>query len=335
MDPAIRVCSLASAAYLPRARVLADSLRLHDPGSELLLLLVDRADAEQYRHEPFRVITLADVADATMARHLAFQYGCLELCTALKARLHAYVLDHTDWERWLFLDSDIMVWSSLAPVFRELDECAILLSPHSSAPYGLASDALFERELLKVGVFNGGMLGLRRGPTAAAFVSWYRDRLDRFCFEDEPASLLLDQSWLTLVPAFFPQVRVLRHPGANVAFWNLATRELTCEHGRMRVDDEPLLFFHYSGLELPRPTRLSRHELGTNSLDRPAVREIVEAYLRALTRAGRADAGDTAYGHGHYADATPIGDDDRRAYREAWRAGRAPADPFARPGRRP
>jgi hypothetical protein len=47
-------------------------------------------------------------------------------------------------------------------------------------------------------------------------------------------------------------VHVVRHKGANVASWNLANYEMTRQDGKVFVDDEPLLFFHFHHLKRRR-----------------------------------------------------------------------------------
>jgi hypothetical protein len=332
MSHPIRICTVATPNYLPFARVLAQSLQRHHRDASLLVLMVEPTPLHDYGNEPFEVITLAQLGDDPGLRQLAFQYNHRELAMALKGRLHEYVLERTDWERWLFLDADIMIWAPLDALFRELDDCTILLSPHSTVPYGTEHDTLFERELFKSGVFNGGMVGVRRSAEAAAFVRWFRERLDRYCFDEYLPMLTGDQSWLTLVPAFFRGAKVSAHPGANVAFWNVRARRVERDGDRFLCDGEPLLFFHYSGLELPDPTRLSRYEHGESAYARPEIRYLVDAYVRAALAAGYVELAGTPCAFTRYADGRPIRDEERRAYYEACKRGTAVADPFGAQG---
>jgi hypothetical protein len=68
----------------------------------------------------------------------------------------------------------------------------------------------------------------------------------------------VDQRWLDLAVNYF-EVDVLRERGANVAYWNVRTREVQQTADSYRVDGEPLLFMHFSGFEPGNPRLLSKH----------------------------------------------------------------------------
>jgi hypothetical protein len=47
-------------------------------------------------------------------------------------------------------------------------------------------------------------------------------------------------------------VAVIELKGANLAMWNVARYQLSIQEGRVLVDNEPLIFFHFHGLRRPR-----------------------------------------------------------------------------------
>jgi len=70
----------------------------------------------------------------------------------------------------------------------------------------------------------------------------------------------VDQAWLSSLPFVFHDLTYLsRHPGLNVAYWNLDERHLTRSDETILVNGYPLLFFHFSGYDRTNPTFLSKH----------------------------------------------------------------------------
>jgi hypothetical protein len=49
------------------------------------------------------------------------------------------------------------------------------------------------------------------------------------------------------VPCYFDKVLIDKHPGMNMAYWNLQERKIIGEKGKYKVNDNfDLLFFHFS-----------------------------------------------------------------------------------------
>ena len=61
-----------------------------------------------------------------------------------------------------------------------------------------------------------------------------------------------DQKYLDDWPDRFQGVLSIRHKGANLAPWNLSNYTITKDNDAVRVDDQPLIFFHFHGSSMPR-----------------------------------------------------------------------------------
>jgi hypothetical protein len=88
--------------------------------------------------------------------------------------------------------------------------------------------------------------------------------------------------------ALFKSVATLANKGANLAPWNLANYQIRFHGGRVRVDDDELVFFHFHGFQpvnrwLYDP-RLKRFAARPTSVVR---RHIFLPYWQALQRAQR------------------------------------------------
>jgi len=81
----------------------------------------------------------------------------------------------------------------------------------------------------------------RIGTPTVYYFRTYFDRLDGDRFSD--------QKYLEQSPARFPRVAVIRHKGANVAGWNFANWNLSVREGRVWIDEQPRIFFHFASFQ--------------------------------------------------------------------------------------
>ena len=312
------VVTVVTRNHLAAARALASSMREAAPGTAVHVCLADRPSRPlDPSAEPFRFF-FADELGVPEWRRFCFQYTPYELCCALKPFALAHAFRVLGRERLLYLDSDVQVYHPLAGLGEALDSCSILLCPHLAEPK--KGGEAFEAELTvrRGGVYNGGFLGLRKGPDTDTFLTWWAGKAGRHCIVDQAAGLFVDQSWLDLVPGLFAGVRVERRPGCNVAYWNLGERTVRRDAQRgWLANGEPLLFFHFSGFDPEHPARLSRYG-GEALLDEnPRVAELARSYAQRLKEGGHAECRAAGCQYDRLADGTPVS----RAWREAVRVG--------------
>jgi lipopolysaccharide biosynthesis glycosyltransferase len=319
-------CTVITKRYLAQARVLTQSLQEYHPEAMVYVLLADRIDGYfDPAAEPFKLIALTDLPNQPLVQQLCFYYNALELCCALRPWLHAYLDEHTDHAAWLFLDADILVCASLEPLWQQLETASILLSPHLLASVAPAHVEMLELNVLRLGTYNGGCLGLRRGaatgPTASAhaFIQWWQQRLTDYCFDDgalqDARGLAWDQKWLNLVPLYFTEVAILRHGGANVGHWNLIERgALMATDSGFQVGNEPLLFLHFSGWDWHEPLQVSRHNPLYADYQNEAWSQLALGYRDRLRANGHEAALAYPYAFDRFDNGEPILPPMRQAY---------------------
>lgn len=321
-------CTIVSNNYLAFARVLADSLLDRHPEMEIFVLVVDTPAASiDYSTERFQVV-FADQLEIPQFRHFAFKYSLLELNTAVKPYFLEYLHKARDVGTVLYFDPDIEVLGDLTPLFDALERSNLLLTPHLLEPL---EDEFrpSERNILMSGVYNLGFLGLKFNERTLDFLRWWQRRLYFYCLHRIADGLFVDQRWMDLAPCFLPNVEVLRDPGYNVAYWNLANRRLERSESGWQVNGTPLRFFHFSGVAIDDLEQISKYQDRYELKDRPDLRPLFAEYRKSLLRAGMEQTKDIPYAYGRFRSGPGVPD---LARTELWRvdsSGDRWPDPFA------
>jgi len=321
-------CTIVSNNYLPFARVLADSLLATHPDLEFFVLVVDRPDpAIDYSTEPFRVLFAHELAIPRF-RHFAFKYSLLELNTAVKPFFLQHLHQEFGVPAVLYFDPDIKILGDLAPLFDSLERKNLLLTPHLLEP--LEDDLRpSERSILLSGVYNLGFLGVRFNDQTVEFLEWWQRRLYSFCLHRVADGLFVDQRWMDLAPCLLPDVELVRDPGCNVAYWNLANRRL--DHGDQgwQVNGVPLRFFHFSGLVVEDLEQVSKYQDRYKLKDRPDLKALFVEYKKDLLQAGWESLKDVPNAYGRFQNGVDVPDLARTDLWSLDSAGDRWPDPFA------
>jgi glycosyltransferase involved in cell wall biosynthesis len=322
-------CTIAAKNYLPFARVLARSFREHYPRGRFFVGLVDEIE-EQFDPavEPFEVIEARDLGIEDFAA-FAFRYTILELSTAIKPALLRRLLA-LGAPKLLYFDPDILVASPLEEVRDLLDDGNVVLTPHLDQPI---EDDRHPGELaiLQSGAYNLGFIGLAASQETLRLLDWWHRRVYELCVVDIARGLFVDQKWIDLVPGLFQGVRVLAHPGHNVAYWNLHGRRIErSRSGGFTVNGLPLRFFHFSGFDPESPGAVSKHQNRFTLGDLGDARALYHDYRDRLFAAGYRETRSWPYAYGSFANGVRIPDAARVCYRsQASSARRRFGDPFA------
>jgi len=299
--------------YIPKARVLATSVKTHNPDAVFSLMLADQLPEDvNLADEPFDEVFFLEDLEITSLEAWIFKHSLVELCTAVKGPTFLKIFQTTGADKVVYLDPDIVVLNNLDELSRIIDTYSIVLTPHQVEPE-TTRDAIVDNEIcsLKHGVYNLGFLAIRRSSEGLRFLNWWTDRLLEFCYDDIPNGLFTDQRWVDLAPAFF-DVHILRDKTYNVATWNLTHRHVTSgKDDRLEIDGAPVKFFHFSGFDSgDQEIMLKKYADGKNALFR-----LREWYVKALKRAGQDELGRLACIHSFYSNGESITDNARRLFR--------------------
>ena len=277
------VVTTCSAIHLAQAKSLGDSLLSFNPDYKLMIGLVDKLDnrVEPDFYYPHDLVEAEELHIPEFAE-MYQRYTTLELNCALKCFFLHYAVEVYQPDILFFLDSDILVFDSFKFLEEQLISHSILVTPHITKPYPNDKHRPQEKEILKTGVFNGGFLGLRNDENSQGLLDWWKPRMVDQCYERPKEGLNVDQKWLELVPLYFRNVKVILHEGCNVAYWNLHQREITKKGNNYFANDDPLIFFHYSGYSIKHPDQISKHQDRITFEGNIALKELFESFHRTL-----------------------------------------------------
>jgi hypothetical protein len=313
----VAILTIVSNNYIHFARTMLQSAKLHHPGASLYCVIVD-ADMSSAKAliSEFETVSITDL-NLPLGEEFIFQYSILELNTAVKpwaienllAKGHNVVI---------YIDPDVYFYRAMVEAESALlTGTDILLTPHLLAPI---TDAYIPSELdiRRTGTHNLGFCAVKESPNTRRFLHWWQQKLTRNCIVDLKNGVFVDQGWIDLVPGLFENVGILRHPGYNVAYWNLAQRPISKDaSGNYLIDGSPLIFFHFSGLDPFNPHLFSKYQNRFVVSTLGPAAELVESYIKTVLKNGASDYAHVEYGFGRFSDGGIVPDEVRKFYRSS------------------
>ncbi len=327
MNGSVHIYTSITSNYLPKARALAHSIKRTDFALQFHLVLCDNAPIGfNVESEPFDNVIYAEDLVVDSFPGWAFGLSVVELCTAVKGVALEYIFSNFEAAQVFYFDPDMVVFSRLDELQRELSQHNLILTPHLTDPE--TSDmGILDNEVASLlhGVFNLGFLGVSNTPEGRRFAKWWSERLLKYCHDDLPRGLFTDQKWVNLAPCFFDGVSILRSPAFNVATWNLTNRKATGSLLQgILINGEPLGFYHFSGFDSgDQIIMLERY-----GVDSPVLYELRDWYIAECERYGQSALGNLHSKYHYFSNGVLIDSGYRVLYRARIDLQRAFPNPF-------
>lgn len=275
------IFTIASSNYIAYAATLMQSVRTFHPDAIRVIVLADRKRA-------FADIDLA--AEVWPCDQLGIQpiesmkayYAVIEFNTALKPYAFSWLFEHYNAKSVIYMDPDLWLFSPMTEVMDGLKTHSIVLTPHAMVPLQDGKEPS-DHTILKSGVYNFGFFAARADADARRLIDWWADRCLAHCRVDVAANMFTDQRWMDMAPVLVEKPLILRHPGYNVAYWNLAHRRVeNTADDSWTVSGERLVFFHFSGIVPDDPTVFSKHQNRFKTSELGAVGSLCDRYRAAV-----------------------------------------------------
>jgi len=312
--------------YLPKAKILAKTLKQFHPNWEFHLLISDKIPSDktaiyevELNQPHFDKVIWAEELPVENIKSWIFKHTVVEICTAVKGPYLKYLADQGH-QKIMYIDPDIAIFNSLSPLEGFLDEFGILLAPHL-LDYTDNPQSIQDNEIMgtmRHGTFNLGFIAVNSAQRdGRRFIDWWTARLLNYCYADYERGLFTDQKWVDLAPSFFENLMIIHDPGYDVASWNLDCRQLGfTEDGMLMVNQQyPLRFYHFTGYDSGAGMNViaSLTSEGAN----PIANELWDWYIRQLDLNGHKQFGKERSFYDTFDDGTKIETEMRLLYRQS------------------
>ncbi len=280
-------CTVVTSSHLQAAWVLARTLREAGNLEPIQVLVTDVQTTEELpAREGLHYLTLNDLS-VPVPPLMRYYFDAFEFVNALKPFMVHHLLQ-SGAAKVVYLDTDIYVVGSFAPIWTALDEHPVVITPHQLRPPPLTLRHTSEIEIIDQGLYNGGFSAWCSGPACEPVLDWFQSRVAHYGFNDRRGGMFVDQKLMPLLPHYFPSVvQVLDRPTLNIAFWNVHERPVCHQQDRWSLDGQPVVFFHMSGFRERFPDRACSYlpaEANASILvQAPWFRQVMQDYASILT----------------------------------------------------
>lgn len=273
-------CTLFDSFFLSRGLALYFSLR-KQLGNQfhLYIFAFDNLTLEILRKLSLPAVTVIPLSDFEDSELLKVKPSRTkgEYCWTSTPSTILYCLQKYSLTQCTYLDADLFFFSSPAPLFNEMGDASVLITPHRYTP-------CYDQTLLS-GKYCVQFMSFKNNPEGMTALSWWRSACLDWCYARCEEGKFGDQKYLDDWPTRFTGVWELKHLGGGVAPWNVQQYDFHIKDDRMKgveyttQQEFELIFFHFHQV---RHFRQSYFELGDYQIDPDMAHLIYWPYLRTL-----------------------------------------------------
>jgi hypothetical protein len=245
-QPKRHFCTYADENYLPNVLALLESLRRHAGSFHLQLLCLTPEASRQaaaLEAEDFTIFSLEtlekedpELLKTKNTRSRIEYYFTITPCWTLAA------LKRQPSSEWItYIDADTYFYDSPETIFDQIKGKSIGITPHRFR--------CNHKHLEIYGLYNVGWVSFRRNKEGIACLEkWKKDCLE-WCYDRASEDRFADQKYLDTWPLEYPGTEIISNPSVNLALWNINSQDLIFKNGKVYVESNPLIFFHFSALK--------------------------------------------------------------------------------------
>lgn len=228
------LCFLYNKTYSHQGNIALRSAKQHNP-KYTTIHLTDDIDS-----------SIADIA--VHPAELGLDINNETWMTIGRIAIVEHILKRLSYESCIFIDGDTYTYNDYSDFQYELNKnYSMVLIPHLTKP--LPEDDLYpqNRTICLAGNYNSGFFGANK--KSIPFLEWWRYVTSLYPKPIPQAGLAGEQGWLRFAGDFMDDIKIFRHPGYNVAYWNIKQRHVEAKNNELFIDDQKLAIIHFSGLK--------------------------------------------------------------------------------------
>jgi hypothetical protein len=239
-------CTYFDHNYLSRAILTIRSLRRFEPNTPIYVLALSElceAILRELALPNVEIIPLAvlekaypELASVKPTRTM------IEYYFTLSPFLPHFLFSYTTSDRITYIDSDLYFFTSPRPVLNDLGEASVAITPHRFS-FDFRNHQIFGR-------FNVAWLTYRRCAEGLECLNTYKADCTAWCYDRVENDRFGDQKYLDAWPGRYPSLKIIEHKGFNLANWNMHNYMIRFKNGVVMVDNDPLVFFHFSATQM-------------------------------------------------------------------------------------
>jgi hypothetical protein len=239
----LNFCTLFNVNYMAKGLAMYNSLVERCSDFHLYIFAFDDA--------AYRVLTEKQLAHATIIPLADFENDELlsvkptrsvaEYCWTSTPLTIKYCLDNYQLDHCTYLDADLYFYNDPRILVDEMGDNSVLITPHNYHPkYDVSATA---------GIYCVQFLTIKNTTEGLKVLNWWAQACINWCYACYEDGKMGDQKYLDSWPYMFNGVHICRNVGAGLAPWNLLNYQYSGADDTIKVDSQPLIFYHFHDLK--------------------------------------------------------------------------------------
>jgi len=246
-------CTLFDSNYLIKGLTMIKSLEEFCKDFEIYVLCLDSKTKnilEKLNNSYIKCIELFEVENNDLLKAKKDRTKA-EYCWTLASNFTWFVMDKfKNINHITYLDADLLFYSSLEPIFKEIRNSSIAIIEHRFAkPY---------KNLEVNGRFCVEWNSFRRDEEGLRCLNRWRKQCLEWCFYKLEDGKMGDQKYLDEWPDLYASCHIIENEGAGIAPWNYSQYEIHKKDNQIKINNENLIFYHFHQFQILTENRFFR-----------------------------------------------------------------------------